>query len=232
MPIHTSIATSLLSRALVATMLVATACDQADDALVDEVSDREDLEAEAEPTEAQTLAFSKELVVSDGANTVRLLVASDDEALLAGYDDSSFEIAPIFARPDRVVASLDDDDAVDPPQGFDEAVLIEEQSVQLEDGAIGYSLRHQTTSFRNGIQSCNTPNIYTSSADFAWVTVTSGSSCAESRISTRKYSWSWYSEKGHATLCSGMTLDAGKSNTNRTKLEVCPGPAFSHGFYN
>lgn len=234
---HHSLATTLLSRLMAAALLLTTACDQGDDAGLDCqdgacAEDRDELAAD-EPTEAQTLAFSKELVVTDGVNEVRLLVASEQEALLADYDDSTFEIVPIFERPERTVITTDDDEAIDPPHDFGSAVLVEEQSVTLEEGAIGYELRQQGSGFRNGIQSCTTPNIYTSQKDFAWVTVRSGSSsCAESRISTRKYSWSWYEEKAHATLCGGMNLDAGKANTNRVKLEVCPGPAYSYGFYN
>ena len=59
------------------------------------------------------------------------------------------------------------------------------------------------------------------------------SMCTEARISTKKYSWSWYDEKAHlSSICGGMTIDAGKSNTNRVKLEICPGPGYSYGFYN
>lgn len=217
------------------TLFAATACDQSPE--LDDLSSREEIQAEAdveaEPTEAQTLAFSKELVVTDGANEVRLLVASEQEELIASFDEDTFEIAPVFERRSDVTMLDDDDDAVDPPHDFGRAVLIEEQSVQLEEGAIGYELVQKGSTFRNGIQNCNQPNVYTSSRDFAWIDVLPGSSsCAESRISTRKYSWSWYTEKAHATLCGGMGMDAGKANTNRVKLEVCPGPAYSYGFYN
>lgn len=225
------LATTLLSQALAGALLVG-GCDQQDAGLPEAA----ELQGERdEPTEAQTLAFSKELVVTDGASEVVLLVASNGEGLIDAYDDDSFELVPVFERPAPAVASPaagDEDDVVERERYLDK-VLVEEQSVRLEDGAIGYELRYVGPTFRDAIQDCQNPNVYTSSMDYAYVEVTSGSSsCAEARISTRKYSWSWYEEKAHATLCGGMDMDAGKDDTNRVKLEICPGPAYSHSFHN
>jgi hypothetical protein len=229
----TRFTTALCTRALAATLLLTTACDQAGNDPCEDGDCVAEL-AEAEPTEAQTLAFSKQIVVSDGANEVRLLIASEQQALVDRYDAGSFEIAPIFERIAAPVATGADDEAVDPPHDFSSALLIEEQSVKLEEGAIGYRLHEIDRGFRNEIQSCGSPNVFTSASDFAWVTVDVGGSCTEARISTRKYSWSWYEEKAHASmLCGGApAMDAGKEDTNRIKLEVCPGPGYDYGFYN
>lgn len=224
-------ATSLFAGALVAALL-ATGCDQGDAGLPPEVSS---LAEKAEPTEAQTLRFSKELVISDGENEVRLLVASNQEGLIDSFDDDSFEISPVFDRPEGLEASDDEGEGeavLAPVDDWSSSVLIEEQSVRLEEGAIGYRLRDVRPVFRDPIQDCANPNVYTSDRDFAHIDVNAGSSCAEARISTRKYSWSWYEEKAHATLCAGMAMDAGKEDTNRVKLEVCPGPDYDHWFYN
>jgi hypothetical protein len=225
--------TACFTHALAAALLLTAACDH------DGPGDCEDGECvagleEAEPTEAQSLRFSKELVVSDGANEVRLLLASEQEALLDRYDEGSFEITPIFERPEAPVTSGDEDEGVDPPHDFTSALLIEEQSVQLEEGAIGYVLREVGPAFRDAIQTCGTPNVFTHANDFAWVSVDVGGSCTEARISTRKYSWSWYEEKAHAPmLCGGApAMHGGKEDTNRVKLEVCPGPGYNYAFYN
>lgn len=228
---------SFIARTLTGALLLTAACDQADGEPVERqageciVNDQGD-----EPSEAQTLAFAKELVVSDGVNEVTLLIASDDESLLSQYDAGTFEIEPIFERPERAVDLAEGDDAgraveIEGAHDFSDSVLIEEQSVRLEAGAVGYMLHESRDGFRDGVD-CASPNKYTSAKDFAWVTI-QGGICTEARISTKKYSWSWYAEKAHAhVLCANQTLDAGKANTNRVKLEVCPGPSYTHGFYN
>lgn len=232
----TRFTTALFTHALAGALLLTTACDHQGDEPISDCEGDECVSnlAEAEPTEAQTLAYSKEIVVSDGVNEVRLLIASEQEALLDRYDDASFEITPIFERPQRPTATGDDEGNVDPPHDFSSALLIEEKSVRLEAGAIGYGLREVGPAFRDAIQSCGAPNVFTSALDFAWVSVGVGGSCTEARISTRKYSWSWYEEKAHAPeLCGGApAMQGGKSDTNRVKLEVCPGPAYSYDFYD
>lgn len=225
-----------LTRAMTALLLLTSACDQGgEDLLVDREGVECLPEGEREPTEAQTLAHSKEIVVSDGHNQVMLRVASEDENLIKRYSDATFEIVPVFERPD--VPALEEEgheeERLDAPHDFSESVLIEEASVALEDGAVGYELREVDTGFRDAIWTCSVPNTYTSAADFVRLDVTSDP-CTEARISTRLWSWTWYAEKAHDTdQCQGdPSLVGGKRNTNRVKLEVCPGPSHTIAFYN
>jgi hypothetical protein len=110
--------------------------------------------------------------------------------------------------------------------------LIEEGSVHLEAGAIGYELLPVGPLFRDSVE-CKSPDTFTSGYDYARVTVTSGS-CMEVRISTRKYSWSWWAEKGHVhDLCPGQFVDHGKSGTNSVKAEMCQGAGtYTLSFHN
>lgn len=229
----------LLATTLTGALLLTSACDQVDSDSIERQAAEcvVDNSSEDEPSQAQSLAFSKELVVSDGINEVTLVIASDDQELLAQYDEETFEIEPIFERPEGFEAiaaeagDQGDDSTIEGAHDFSDSVLVEEKTTRLEPGAIGYMLHENRPAFRHGFQ-CSSGNKYTSSKDFAWVTI-QGGICTEAKISTKKYSWSWYDEKAHATvLCAGQTLDAGKANTNRVKLEVCPGPSYTHGFYN
>lgn len=222
-----------LSVAMAAALLLTAACDQAAE---EQLFDREGVECspagEPEPTEAQTLAHSKEIVVSNGHSEVMLRIASDDAALIEPYGPASFELVPLFERPDVPEEDAGDAGEQDPPHDFSHAVLIEEGSVALEDGAIGYQLRQSDDGFRDAIWTCSAPNVYTSATDFVTMTVTSDP-CTEARISTRLFSWTWYAEKVHDTnLCPGESISGGKRNTNRVKLEVCPGPSHTISFFN
>lgn len=226
-----------LTRAMTALVLLTSACDQGgEDLLVEREGVECSPEGEREPTEAQTLAHSKEIVVSNGNNEVTLRVASEDGNLLKHYTDETFEIVPVFERPELPEAPEDGGDQeeeLDPAHDFSESVLIEEASVSLEDGAIGYELHEVDSGFRDAIWTCGAPNTYTSAADFVRLDVTSDP-CTEARISTRLWSWTWYAEKAHETnQCPGhASLVGGKRNTNRVKLEVCPGPSHNITFYN
>lgn len=227
-----------LTRAMTALVLLTSACDQGEEELL---VDRDGVECspegEREPTEAQALAHSKELVVSDGHNEVTLRIASEDENLIKHYSDETFEIVPVFERPELPEAPESEDggdqEELDPAHDFSHSVLIEEGSVSLEDGAVGYELREVGSGFRDAILTCGAPNTYTSAADYVRLSVTSDP-CTEARISTKWWSWSWYAEKVHALdQCIGdIPLVGGKRNSNRVKLEVCPGPSHRITFYN
>lgn len=223
-----------LTRAMAALLLLTSACDQGgEDLLVDREGECVP-EGEREPTEAQTLAHFKEIVVSDGNNEVMLRVASEDANLIKHYTDETFEIVPMFERPDLPESEEDDREEVpDAPHDFSESVLIEEGSVSLEDGAVGYELREVGGGFRSGILTCNAPNTHTSAADFVRVWVTS-EPCTEARISTKLWSFLPFIERAHDTqLCRGEApLAGGRRNTNRVKLEVCPGPSYTMAFFN
>ena len=228
--------TSRARKATAALMLLVGACDEGAPQPFDDRQAGEcmSIPQTEEPTEAETLAYSKQLVISDGLNAVTLLVASNNEALLERYDEDMYEIVPLFERPTHAAADKEDEqyETTDLPQDLSNSVLVEERAVRLEDGAIGYELRTLRSAFRHAIQTCSEPNKYTSSADFAEITPTWGP-CMEAKISTRMYSWSWYVEKAHSTnLCPGVTLQGGKSNTNRVKLQTCPSLGFNFAFYN
>ena len=224
-----------LTRAMTALVLLTSACDQGgQDLLVD----REGVECSPEddrgPTEAQTLAHSKEIVVSNGNNEVTLLVASEDESLIKHYNDETFEIVPVFERPELPESEDggDHDEALDPAHDFSESVLIEESSVSLQEGAIGYELHEVGSEFRHAIQSCSKPTTYTSTADFVRVSVTSAP-CTEARISTKGWFWFWYSERAHVlATCNGSPIFyGGKWHSDRVKLEICPGSQYRMAFY-
>jgi hypothetical protein len=228
---------SSFTRAMTALLLLTCACDHgAQDPRVDREGVVEcSPEGECEPTEAQTLAHSKEIVVSDGHNEVTLLVASEDPGLIERYGDETFEIVPVFERPELSESDEgndDDEETPDPDHDFSESVLIEEGSVSLEEGAIGYQLREVGSEFRNAI-SCKNRNVYTSKMDYASLSVTSDP-CTEARISTERWAISPYIERGHKPeQCSNMVpFSAGKKDTNRVKLEVCPKPTHEMTFYN
>ena len=223
-----------LTRATTALMRLGSACDQGGaDLLVDREGVECSPEDDREPTEAETLAHSKEIVVSNGSNEVTLRVASEDENLIKHYNDETFEIVPVFERPELPESDEGDDhdETLDPAHDFSDSVLIEEASVSLEDGAVGYELREVDSGFRDAIYTCNAPNTFVSEMDFARVDVTSGP-CTEARISTKWWSWTWYAEKAHhPNLCPGMGLSAGTHNSNRLKLQVCPGPSRTIKFF-
>jgi hypothetical protein len=229
------------TRAMTAMLLLTSACDQGGEELP---VDRDGVEwpsedkSDDEPTEAQTLAHSKEIVISNGDNEVTMLVASDDPALIQHYEDGTFELVPVFERPEMPESEEGDDagddagdgEAQDPAQDFSQSVLIEEGSVSLEDGAIGYELHEVDSGFRDAIWTCSAPNTYVSAADYVRLDVTS-KPCTEARISTKGL---WYTERAHVTnQCPGKPpLVGGKRNSSRVKLEVCPGPSHSIMFFN
>lgn len=187
---------------------------------------------EQAPVADQPGTFSRDLVIQSGANTVVLTVSAQDPALLDRYDHIRYELAPIFERPAALPPPSAGEDGTGERVLTPSAVRIDEAFVDLEPGAIGYQLRE------TGLQpftalSCSSPNEHTSERDYARVTVTSGI-CTEAKISTRKYSWSWYDQKAFASaLCPGaQALEGGKEDTNRVKLEVCPGPGYTYSFYD
>lgn len=184
------------------------------------------------PDDAALLTYAKDITVSDGVNEVTLTIASDDEAVLDRYGADTFEIVPIFERPAQPAAAADGPEDAGEHHDFTDAVSIEERSATLEDGAIGYELRYVGAAVWS-LDSCTSPNVHKSSRDFATVTITDGSTCTETKISTKKYSWSWYVQQGYASsLCPGNSLDGGKSGSHTCKVQICPGPGYTVSFYN
>lgn len=78
---------------MTALVLLTSACDQGgEDLLVEREGVECSPEGEREPTEAQTLAHSKEIVVSNGNNEVTLRVASEDGNLLKHYTEPGLRL--------------------------------------------------------------------------------------------------------------------------------------------
>ena len=234
LPSSTPSFTSSFTRAITALLLLTSACDQGEALLVDRAGVECSPEGEREPTEAQTLAHSKEIVVSNGHNEVTMLIASDDPELIAHYDDATFELVPVFERPELPESEDggEHEETLDEAHDFSDSVLIEEGSVSLEDGAVGYELHEVDSGFRDATWTCSAPNTYTSAADFVRLHV-ANDPCVEARISTKMNFFGWFAETAHiSALCSGVTMIAGRRHSYRVKLEVCPGSGHFITFFN
>ncbi len=183
-------------------------------------------------TAPEAATFSRDIVVTSGANKVVLTVSAQDPALLDRYDHIRYELTPMFERPAALPSSAGGAEGTGESVITPSTVQIDEAFVDLEPGAIGYQLRETGFAPLTAL-SCTSPNVHTSERDYARVTVTSGI-CTEAKISTRKYSWSWYEQKAYASaLCPGaQALEGGKDDTNRVKLEICPGPGYTYSFYD
>lgn len=228
---------TVLARAMAIALLIG-GCDQTQPEPLDERDGGEcisSVEVGDEPTEAETLAYSKQIIVTDGSNEVTLLIASDDETLIERYDADSFELFPVFERSEPAELHDHDHDHTATPvtHDFSHAVLLEERSVRLEQGAIGYGLREVDPGFRHAIQcGAAAANVYSTGFDYISVTV-NGPGCTEVQIQSRKWSWSWYDEKAHdLSVCPGETLTAGSGNSDRVRANVCPGPGLTLLFTN
>lgn len=217
-----------LTQAMTALLLLTSACDQGQGAQ-ELVVDREAIDwpsdGEGEPTEAQTLAHSKEIVISDGHNEVTLLVASDDPKLIEGYDDDSFEIVPVFERPEvpESEGGSGDDKTLDTARDSSDSVLIEERSVSLEGGAIGYELR-PTPPVVAWDWSCGSRR-HVSTADFVSMEVLGGP-CTSARISNQQFGGSyWVESNWDPGRCAGEgPFVGGSASSAHVQLRVCPGP--------
>lgn len=212
---------TILGLCLLASAFSVAAC------AVDEATDDEQLEEPAGE-------FSQLMVVTDGANTVVFNVSSDVEAYLDRYQDSSYKIEPLFERPVVVRAS---DDSVDTGAEIEavalEGVQIDEISIELEEGAIGYSLRYVGI-----VPTTNLPcsgadkTVFTSSRNFVEAENT-GANTTEIKISTRRWSWSTYLQREYDSQFSpGEEIDGGRDPSNRVKLQFCTPATISHSFFN
>jgi hypothetical protein len=185
--------------------------------------------------EDSTFAYSKELSVTDGANTIVLRLSANDLSKLDDFDAESFELNALFEYPEGASSEapfVEDADQGEAVTDALESVLIDEVLVDLEPGAVGYGLRIAPRTVNKSTLGCTSPVSIESSYDFAEVDVSSGSSCAEVKISTKdKFGW-WKQQAYNPAVCAGNSFSGGKANKHRLKLEICPGPTYTHSFYN
>ena len=100
---------------------------------------------EETPVVEETLRFAKDLIITDesGQNTVTLLVESDNEAILADYDEDMYKLVAFFETPSfrtSVNNPANDLGQQETPDDFTIGALLSVKSTSLQDGVVFYQL--------------------------------------------------------------------------------------------